>query len=449
MFGFLRPVFEPGESGVRTRYRQAYSRCCMAQHLEFGTLTLPFLSYEAVFVYILATEAGLCEGPPADSPTCCRLRASRRLSIDPDRRATKFSAAFGILLGLIKLDDDVRDQRGMLPCMTQWRLEKRRPTIEREFSRIDPCFVERVFAVLNSHQEIEERSRVSLSDFARPTADGFCYLFELAARTHSASAETVKVFREIGTRIGTAIIAFDSAADWHFDQLTGNANPLSAESEIESALDAAYLQLSQAASTCEARFGIDSLTSSVLRSVLDRVSAYEPKRPARWRFARPRLKDLLRRWGASREPGYVYARFECCEIFTCCEAIGEAGTCCEGIGGAAECCGGAEAGGAVCCASESTGCGLEGCACCIDDSCCESKKHRQSRVENVVGETGVSRSNLDPEGVVKIGSRRFRARAESGSISTGSPVFVVTSDRDVLVVRELATATQPDASLDL
>ena len=104
MFGFLKPAFRD------TNYRQAYARCCSMQHLEFGVSSLPFLSYESVLLYLLTVECGLNPGPPASTPTCCRLRTSRLHREEPDAPFAQISAAFGVLLGLIKLDDDVRDE---------------------------------------------------------------------------------------------------------------------------------------------------------------------------------------------------------------------------------------------------------------------------------------------------------------------------------------------------
>ena len=441
MFGFLRPAFEPDQLQIRTRYRRAYARCCMAQHLAFGPLSLPFLSYEAVFVYLLLTEAGLSEGPPEGTPTCCRLRTSRRIQNEADGEASRFAAAFGILLGLIKLEDDVRDEGSMLAQLARWRLEKRRAKLVSQFSLIDRHFAERVSSILKAHEEIEARGDVPLAEFARPTADGFGYLFELAATARDADMETRRLFAQLGSRIGAAIIAFDSAADWHSDQMSGSANPLADESQIDAALDESFGQLAEAAWLCDEEFGQASVTARVLRSALDRVSVFQPRHPGLVKRAPRRLRDRLHQWGAIREPGYVYARFDCCEVFSCCELVGEAGSCCEGVGGAAECCGaggGVEAGG--CCAGESLGCGLDGVFCCFDDACCESESQRRRRIENVVGETGVARSALNPRGVVRVNGRRFRAQAEIGSIPAGRPVGVVASDRDVLVVRELVTA---------
>jgi hypothetical protein len=54
MFGFLRA--QPRDK----LYRQIYAGCCSFQHREFGIESLPLLSYEAVFLYLLAADAVAC-----------------------------------------------------------------------------------------------------------------------------------------------------------------------------------------------------------------------------------------------------------------------------------------------------------------------------------------------------------------------------------------------------
>jgi hypothetical protein len=119
MFGFLRA------SRDQIAYRQAYARCCSFQHLYFGVESLVFLSYEAVFLYLCSADSGMHPGPPADAPTCCRLRTSRRLTQAADAEVARFCAAFGLLLGAIKLEDDVRDERSWAARLAYWRLGKR------------------------------------------------------------------------------------------------------------------------------------------------------------------------------------------------------------------------------------------------------------------------------------------------------------------------------------
>ena len=101
------------------------------QHLEFGVSSLPFLSYESVLLYLLTTGCGLNPGPPETTPTCCRLRTSRLHREEPDSRFAQFSAAFEVLLGLIKLDDDVRDEGRLISRLAHWALSRKHTAVHR------------------------------------------------------------------------------------------------------------------------------------------------------------------------------------------------------------------------------------------------------------------------------------------------------------------------------
>src|SRR5687767_4254694 len=118
MFGFLRPQRQD------LTYRQAYVRCCMHQHLHYGVTSLPFLSYEAVLVYLLAVDAGLCPPPPASTPRCCRLRSSRALQQAADAAFGQYCSALGMLLAAIKLDDDVRDGGSLGSKLLRWKFRR-------------------------------------------------------------------------------------------------------------------------------------------------------------------------------------------------------------------------------------------------------------------------------------------------------------------------------------
>lgn len=107
MFGFLR-----GEKGDRA-YRQVYATCCAEQQFEFGLRSLPFVSYEAIFLRLFALDAQIIPPPLANSPTCCRLRRKRpEAGIDQD--IAKFCSSFALLLATIKLEDDVQDDRSLV-----------------------------------------------------------------------------------------------------------------------------------------------------------------------------------------------------------------------------------------------------------------------------------------------------------------------------------------------
>lgn len=417
----------------------------MMQHQEFGIGTLPFLSYEAVFLYLLATDAGLSNGPPDSTPTCCRLRTSRRLLSEPDADLACFCAAFGVLLGLIKIDDDVRDGGKLLSKLIHRRLSRKRKTVSQFFSKLDPQFDEKAAAFVSEHLALERQiDPIPLDEYAAPTADAFGYIFSLATRIPSPMAQspdaldsTEKLFQRIGRAIGAAIISYDCAVDWQRDRRLGQFNPLPDQDAVESAIDVSCVRLDDAAFECEQRFGTMSTCSRVLTSVFERVSS-QPRRESnnaatlqnRLGQAMTSINRRLQSWGLRREPGYVYARFDCCDVAACCDGAGEVGGCCAG---------GGEVGAPACCPGD--------CCCICSDYCAGDafgKNRQQKELENLKGETGITRSRLSPNGVILIHGKRRRACAESGPIPPDTKVEVIEVRGFGLLVRPTETSDIPE-----
>ncbi len=84
MFGFLKPT------GRISEWRQSYARVCQTQRRMFGLTSLPFLSYEATFLYQLAVDTKLIPALSSDAPECCRLRRLQNPEQQPDVAVAEF-----------------------------------------------------------------------------------------------------------------------------------------------------------------------------------------------------------------------------------------------------------------------------------------------------------------------------------------------------------------------
>ena len=87
MFGFLSP--RPHSD----RYRHAYARVCVHLRRAFGVRALPFHSYEAVFAYQLALDAGAFPAAVMPAVRCCKLARPGNLNAAPDGAHGRFAAA--------------------------------------------------------------------------------------------------------------------------------------------------------------------------------------------------------------------------------------------------------------------------------------------------------------------------------------------------------------------
>jgi hypothetical protein len=246
MFGFLRP--DRSARGYQ-RYRQVYARCCRFQSEAYGRRSLVLLSYEAVFLYLLAMDSGCIPPPAADEPLCCRLRRRGIHPDDADAALARYCAACGLLLAETKLEDDVRDAGGLIPRLARLllsaSLRANRSCLQREV----PCILAKIDRAINDHLLLERHGgRYDLMTYAEPTARGFGALF--AGLGDVVPDVDTNLLEKLGRKVGTAIIAYDSAIDFNRDRVRGHFNPLANEQQVLQACDLAIDQLTTAGWLC-------------------------------------------------------------------------------------------------------------------------------------------------------------------------------------------------------
>lgn len=436
MFGFLRA------SANHRRWRQAYARVCRHQHVSAGVSTLPLLSYEGVFTYVLAQDLGWCPGLPHDSPGCCRLRTSGCDLQADDARFAEFAMHVGLLLLSVKLDDDIRDDRSWSARLARWWFRRPLARNRSYFHQLQPGLLNDLEDSIETHLRLEQSSAAGdIETYSAPTGAAFAKLF--ASQQHlveAPSSTATELSGMIGDMIGRAIVAFDAAVDWHRDRDQSRFNPLQSEAQVDESLEYAARCLSHAAWGIQ-RVVPDAASIGILHHACRRILDRPASRSPRWR---QRLRD----WGLHRQPGYVLARMDCCDAGCC-----EAGCNCSGLDCAgAECCG-AEAAAS---GESVAGCGhccagglLESTICCCDCPGCAAgssrNRHgrlqadpqetldqdpagstsRSPRYESLVGLRGITRGPLSPSGLIEIDGQRIPAESEVGWINPNEPVQII------------------------
>lgn len=311
MFGFLRPACASLE------YRQAYARCCMRQHLDYGVTALPFLSYEAVFLYLAAIDAGAIAPPSESTPRCCRLRTSRSLEQAADAGVAQYCAALGMLLSSIKIEDDLRDSRSTAARLIAWKSASAWKRATAFFQTLDADFGRQTAGFIEQHLALERTGEpIELVAYCRPTADAFAHVFALlATAAPSPNRSWRTLLARLGSRIGAAIIAFDCAVDWTKDRRRGEFNPLPDHASRLGALDLAAAELAAAAEDCRQTLGEKSRSSAVLDSAGRRVSGTRRALAAAPRERTPRnrfsLVEWLREWYDVTQRRSVQLGFDC------------------------------------------------------------------------------------------------------------------------------------------
>ncbi|MFK7817398.1 MAG: DUF5685 family protein [Planctomycetaceae bacterium] len=421
MFGFLKPTqFIP-------QWRRSYARVCQYQRKLFGLSSLPFLSYEATLLYQLLSDLGEIPSLDENQPTCCRLR---RLSGSPqaDEKVGTYSAAFGVVLAGIKLDDDVRDSGRLAMRILRRKYRRQVDKARKALDSIAPGSTDAIDSAVESHLKLEASTVSNLDDYLQPTGNGFCSVFAGCSTQHAT------LLGEVGMHVGKAIIAWDCAVDYERDRIRGEFTPLQSQQDV----DASFAKCLRELGHLGWKLPPASVSREVVASVVHRVQN---------RMRTPTIEPvkLLERWGFIRQRGFTYAGCDGCEaicgITECCGGVAEAGACCGEVGAAdATCC---ASDFACCCVHPNSG------AVCYDCGGTTKKEPTAQQQNNstttgnkspygsYVGQYGIATTLLNPMGQVLINDQTIPAKVSTSRlISEGTYIRVVDADDFGVVVSD-------------
>lgn len=401
MFGFLAP-----QRSIPS-WRQAYARVCQHQRELFGLSSLPFLSYEAAFAYQLAIDFDFIPRLAEDAAQCCRLRRIAKTDRRTDERAATFAASFGMLLAGIKLQDDVADSGRWYNRVLEWKYRSQVDKAKRLLCRDCPQLMPVIEDCLQQHAALEATRRaVSIEAYGSFTATAFGAVLSNLCTLLNGNPEQQQTLESIGEHLGRAIVTWDCASDFEADQISDQYNPLTSAIEVNRAMDATVLQLSEIGWLLP-----DGTCAEVVAAVSDRIRRQRNGIGIGEFCTTARLE----RWGLIRSRKSTYAGCDGCELCCC------GGECCE-------CCAGAET------------CNFCPCECCFH--CSEIvKSSKASNLSNGThskpesyhqfqSRTGVAVTNLHPSGFVLIEGERVPARAAGATyIQENADVRVVSVDR--------------------
>jgi Family of unknown function (DUF5685) len=272
MFGFVRP------DRRSSYYRNTYCRCCSNQRYHYGLVSLPFLTYESAFLYMLAMDA-MGEGMSMLNRQRCCVLPFRRAPVDSwDAEVGRFAASISMLLALIKLDDNIRDANSLIARILRWAIGDRCKKAIDYFATLDGDFLSTLTGFINDHHQLETRGEeVTISQYADPTAKAYGYVFGLLGSIPNLEPHK-DTFSAIGENIGAATIAFDCASDWQRDAKRRNFNPIWNDTQAVAALAYSQMQLRDATIKCSEAFGSTCHTAEVLVGVHNRIYSTCKKR---------------------------------------------------------------------------------------------------------------------------------------------------------------------------
>ncbi len=216
MFGHLNLGFE------RDKKLKIYMcSLCHALGKEYGIIARFFINYEMALCLLMSVnykkdKVDIKKG-------FCPLFSIKRILQD-DLLVLKYVAAMSVLLVSEKIKDDVYDERKRFPKKVLKWINNQREKAERVLKNLgfDPNIVENA---LETQRTLEKRNDIELLQLAEPTAIVMSEIFSHSAIVNNIS-EYKSAFKRIGYSIGQIIYLFDCIADYKYDLMIGNFNPL-------------------------------------------------------------------------------------------------------------------------------------------------------------------------------------------------------------------------------
>lgn len=436
MFGFLR-----GPAG-HTTYRQVYARCCSIQKSVFGLKSLPFVSYEGIFLYCCGVDFKLLPAPRSSDPNCCKMRGERLHEwTDAEYQAANFSANLAMLLAKTKLDDDVTDSHSWLARGTRWMLRKSFLQMQSFLNECDPMFASELQTQLTIHQDLERQSNISLTEYVVPTGNAFAAVARLMPQACESEDGFDQLFAKIGFSIGTALIAYDCAVDWKRDQQRGEFNPLKSAHEVDQAFAYSIRQLVEAGWLIGEAAGSGGTATTILQHRIRSISRH--RKQSSDATCDHKVVSTSNRLRVARA-GVCDCDCCCvaCEVCECCVPCGDLcffGACDSKQSktetrqkrrnrrGDCDC-------GCDCGDCDCDGCDACGLGCGTSSSVDQDAKNEAAQ-EDWIGKECVTRSALTPYGVVEIDGQEEPAKAEFGAIDENQTVVITGKEAFGFVVR--------------
>ena len=281
MFGVLRPRQQSPQ------YRRLYARLCQHYRDNYGLRAVLWLNYETVFLYAVAFDLGLLPTAAIKDQQCCRLRRDPTIADSSDHQLGSLLAEIGLLVGSLKVDDDLRDKPGLASRLLHVVFHKLFGRARTNLADRDADLLGKLTTIRNAQNAVEAQDqRTSLETFCQPTVSGFAVIFDLFAR--QLDLPTASPLTRLAAPIARAVVSFDQAIDFERDRQGEGYTVLSCEADRRAALDHAHRQIEEARSISSAWLGPHSLASEILDGFRHRIgrsitALQSPMAPQPWR----------------------------------------------------------------------------------------------------------------------------------------------------------------------
>jgi len=244
MFGYIIPL----KSELKIRefeiYNAYYCAICHAVKRRYGELPRYMLSYDAVFIAMLAEDLLEGEKEPVFNTFRCFNNPIKKRNETAPSDGIEYAADVMVYLGWLSLKDGKEDKDAGNPCK-QLATSAGETMMRRAGYKAVEKLSEKALVLNECFEEqrvIESDKEESLDKAADPTGKIMAEILDFPQiETCSQSKALSNELRELGYHLGRYIYIIDAVDDLEKDRCSGAYNPLVLRQEQPEALETAVL----------------------------------------------------------------------------------------------------------------------------------------------------------------------------------------------------------------
>ena len=245
MFGYVTVYKEELKIKEYDIYRSFYCGLCKQLKTEYGFSSRLILNYDSVFLALLLSS--VLEEDTVCVPERCMMHSINKRPVRKNSPCLSYSAGVMLILALLKLSDNIKDDKSIKDLGASFLLLKARFRVKKKYGEL--------YKTCKRH--IDALSKLEKENCANPdaVAHEFASILEKLFAPDFITDETQKrILSHLGYSLGRFIYLLDAYEDFEADKKHHRYNPFlskGARPEKQAFVDSLTFTLSSFASSFE------------------------------------------------------------------------------------------------------------------------------------------------------------------------------------------------------
>ena len=216
MFGYVKVTKDELKVREYNVYKSYYCGLCKTLKSEYGYFSRFGLNYDSVFLALLLSSV-IQDEYDCDSSRCIAHPTEKR-PIMKTNKCLSYSAAAMVILALLKLEDDIRDEHSVKSALTYFVLLGAKRKVKKRYGALfDKCRQQ-----INKLSELEKNKTSNIDELS----DVFAHLLEILFVPDFIEDETTaRILAHMGYMLGRFIYIIDAYEDMEKDKKKKSFNP--------------------------------------------------------------------------------------------------------------------------------------------------------------------------------------------------------------------------------